>query len=119
ILAVVSGIIMAADHGGRLSYAAAGGIILKAVVFLVGSLVLGVLLAPKLFQLASRLRTHGVLLAVGLALCFFLSWMASAVGLAPIVGAFAAGLILEDLHYREFVRRGEHDLEELVQPISS
>jgi Kef-type K+ transport system membrane component KefB len=39
------------------------------------------------------------------------------VGLAPIVGAFAAGLVLEDVHYREFVERGEHPLEDLIQPI--
>jgi Kef-type K+ transport system membrane component KefB len=60
-----------------------------------------------------------VLIAIGLAFCFFLSWLASLIGLAPIVGAFAAGLILEDVHYRDFVVRGEHGLEELIHPISS
>ncbi len=40
-------------------------------------------------------------------------------GLAPIVGAFASGLILEDLHYAEFVGREEHTLEELIRPISA
>src|SRR5207247_6955215 len=37
----------------------------------------------------------------------------------PIIGAFSAGLILEDLHYRDFVKRGEHTLNELVDPIAS
>jgi Kef-type K+ transport system membrane component KefB len=60
-----------------------------------------------------------VLLAAGLSLCFFLAWLASAIGLASIVGAFAAGLILESAHYGEFVRRGEHGLEDLVHPIAS
>jgi Kef-type K+ transport system membrane component KefB len=60
-----------------------------------------------------------VLLALGLAFCFLLSWLSSVIGLAPIVGAFAAGLILEEAHYRDFVSRGEHGLEELVRPISS
>src|SRR6266702_3823319 len=46
-------------------------------------------------------------------------FLAGALGLAPIVGAFAAGLILEDVHYREFVDRGEHGLEELVKPIGA
>ena len=55
----------------------------------------------------------------GLAFCFLLSWLASAIGLAPIVGAFAAGLILEEVHYRDFTDRGEHELEELIQPISA
>jgi Kef-type K+ transport system membrane component KefB len=58
-----------------------------------------------------------VLLATGLSFCFLLSWAAGAVGLAPIVGAFAAGLILEDVHYREFVARGGRALGELVQPL--
>ena len=55
----------------------------------------------------------------GLAFCFLLSWLADRIGLAPIVGAFAAGLILEEVHYRDFVDRGEHGLEELIHPISS
>jgi len=57
-------------------------------------------------------------LALGLALCFFFSWLANLVGLAPVVGAFAAGLVLEDVHFRNFVDRGEHPLEDLIQPIS-
>lgn len=119
VLAVVSGVIVAANQGGSLSVASVGVIVLKATAFLVGSLALGAFLSPKLFRVASKLRTRGVLLAVGLSFCFFLSWLSHAIGLAPIVGAFAAGLILEDLHYRDFVNRGEHTLEHLVHPISA
>jgi Kef-type K+ transport system membrane component KefB len=91
----------------------------KATGFLVVSLALGVLFSRKLFSLASKMRTRGVLLAVGLAFCFLLSWLANLIDLAPIVGAFAAGLILEQAHGRGFVDRGGHGLEELVHPISS
>lgn len=119
ILAAIGGIIAAVDLGGSISYAEIGLIIGKAAGFLIGSLTLGVWLAPRLFGLASRLRTRGVLLGVGLAFCFLLSWLANAIGLAPIVGAFAAGLILEEVHYRDFVDRGEHSLEDLVHPISA
>jgi Kef-type K+ transport system membrane component KefB len=118
VLAVVTGMIGAADQGAPFSLTSAGAIILKAAVFLVVSLFLGVRLSPKLFQLASRLHAHGVLLALGLALCFLLSWLANVAGLAPIVGAFAAGLILEDVHTRGFVDRGERPLEDLIHPIS-
>lgn len=118
VLAVVSGVIAAADRGGSLSLAAIGSIMGKAALFLVGSLVIGVLVSRRLFSLASRLRARGVLLALGLAFCFLLSWLANAIGLAPIVGAFAAGLILEDVHYRDYVDRGEHSLDELIHPIS-
>ncbi|HOX43247.1 MAG TPA: cation:proton antiporter [Myxococcota bacterium] len=119
ILAVVVGVISAADRGGSLS---AGDVALtlgKAGGFLIGALVLGVLFSRKLFSLASRLRARGVLLALGLVFCFLLAWLASVIGLAPIVGAFAAGLILEEAHYRDYVDRGEHGLEELIHPISS
>ena len=118
VLAVVTGMIGAADRGGSFSSVSVAMIILKAAAFLVVSLFLGVRLSPRLFQLASRLHARGVLLALGLALCFLMSWLANVVGLAPIVGAFAAGLVLEDVHYRSFVDRGEHPLEDLIHPIS-
>ena len=119
ILAVVTGIIAAANQGDGLSYAAIGGVVLKATGFLVGALVLGVYVSPRLFSLASKLEASGVLLAVGLAFCFSLAWLAAFIGLAPIVGAFAAGLVLEDVHYRDFVSRGERSLEQLIEPIAS
>lgn len=119
ILALVTGAIAAADQGGTIAAGSIALILVKAVGFLVGALVLGVLCSKKLFSLASRLRAKEVLLAVGLAFCFLLSWLASAIGLAPIVGAFAAGLILEEVHYRDFVGRGEKGLDELLHPISS
>lgn len=119
VLAVVTGLIAAADGGTSMSVLDVGVTLGKALGFLVVSLGLGVYLAPRALQLASRLRASGVLLAAALAFMFLLSWSANAIGLAPIVGAFAAGLILEDVHYQDFVDRGEHGLEELVHPISS
>jgi Kef-type K+ transport system membrane component KefB len=71
------------------------------------------------FRHAARLRSGGALLAVGLCFCFFLSWAASAIGLAALVGAFAAGLVLEDSHSEIFVQRGERSLGELIQPMTS
>ena len=54
-----------------------------------------------------------------LAFCFTLAWLSSEVGLAPIVGAFAAGLILERVQYRELAdREGLHDLEKLIKPLA-
>ena len=84
-----------------------------------GRCIIGTAVSPALFSFASKLRVRGVLLAVALAFCFLLSWLASLIELAPIVGAFAAGLILEPVHYRDFKERGEHDLEELIHPISA
>jgi Kef-type K+ transport system membrane component KefB len=119
ILAVVTGVIVAANQGITLSYGAIAAVVAKAILFLVGALVLGVYVSQRLFRLASRLQATGVLLATGLAFCFVLAWAASAIGLASIVGAFAAGLVLEDVHYRDFVDRGEHTLDELIESIAS
>jgi len=119
ILAVVTGVITAANMGGEISGTSVAMILIKAAIFLAGSLTLGAYLSPRLFHLASRLRARGVLLAISLSFCFLLSWLANAVGLAPIVGAFSAGLILEDVHYRDFMDRGEHHLSHLMEPISA
>lgn len=119
ILAVVGGVIAAADRGASFSAGSTGLVLGKAVGFLFGALLLGVWLSPRLFKLASRLRGRGVLLVTSLCFCFALSWLASVVGLAAIVGAYAAGLILEDLHFQRFKDRGEESLEHLVHPISS
>lgn len=119
ILALVSGAIQAADAGMSLSYAAFGLVLAKSIVFLFGALALGAYLSPRLFRLASRLQGRGVLLATALVLCFTLAYLASLVGLAPIIGAYAAGLVLEDIHFRDFAERGEQRLEHVVHPIST
>ena len=119
ILAVVAGAIGAADRGGSLSYTEIGFTLGKAVVFLFGALILGVYLSPRVFRLASHLSGQGILLATALVFCFALAYLASIIGLAPIVGAYAAGLILEDAHFRPFASRGEQQLEHLVHPLST
>jgi Kef-type K+ transport system membrane component KefB len=62
---------------------------------------------------------HGILLVFGLALCFSLAFAAELVGLADIIGAFAAGLMLDP--YGEGVRTRNEDatLSELMRPLSS
>lgn len=118
ILAVVSGIITAANTGEALELTAVAIIIFKAVAFLAGALTLGGWLSPRLFRLAFRMRITGTLLALSLAFCFSLAYLAKVLDLEPIVGAFSAGLILERVHYEKFTERGEHQLEELLHPIT-
>jgi Kef-type K+ transport system membrane component KefB len=119
ILAVVTGLVGAANTAGAFAAWQVVGPLVKSTLFLTLALALGVTLSRRLFPLAARLRSRGVLLAFGLSFCFLLSWLSDWIGLAPIVGAFAAGLILEDTHYQEFVDRGEAGLEELVHPITT
>jgi len=73
ILAVAAGAIAVADMGGAVALSGFGIVLGKALGFLVGSIALGVLLTPRLFAAAARLRNRGVLLALGLVLCFVLS----------------------------------------------
>lgn len=99
ILAVVSAIATIGAVGlGLISW-----IIAKAVLFLVGAIVVGQLAAPRLGRLFSRIHT-GVGMKFTLAICFGLifAYLAQEIGLAPIVGAFAAGLVLDPLHFRYF-----------------
>jgi Kef-type K+ transport system membrane component KefB len=123
VLAAVGGAIAAANAsvagGDGLSVVMLGIVVLKAAAFLVGALLFGRWVAPLVFRGAARFRAPGMLLALGLACCFSLAWMAGLTGLAPIVGAFAAGLILEDPHFADFTRRGESPLAHMVQPLSS
>ncbi len=118
ILAVVQGIILAADRGAHLSYGGVALVLCKAVCFLVGSLLIGAWLSTRLFRVVIKMRGAGLLVTTALSFCFLLAYLASLVGLAPIVGAYAAGLILDDVHFREFRERGERGLEELIHPIS-
>jgi Kef-type K+ transport system membrane component KefB len=66
-----------------------------AVVFLIAAVTIGGWLGPRIVRAASQLDVPGAQLGVALALCFALSWAAQTAGLAAIVGAFAAGLVLE------------------------
>jgi Kef-type K+ transport system membrane component KefB len=74
---------------------------------------------PHFFRRVARFESRGVLLAISIAFCFSLSWLASKVGLAPIVGAFAAGLVLDEAYFESFVRRGEQRLEHLLAPVGT
>jgi Kef-type K+ transport system membrane component KefB len=118
VLAVVSGTIQAANTGGTLDALDAFVLVGKALAFLVGAVVVGGWLSPRLFRLATRLQIRGLLLALSLGFCFLLAWLADRIGLATIVGAFAAGLILDEVHFRELREREKHSLEELLHPIA-
>ena len=118
ILAVVSGVITAANTGGQLATLDVMWIVGKATLFLVGALLIGGWTSPRLFRLASKLQIKGMLLTLSLCFCFLLAYLANVIELAPIVGAFAAGLILDELHYKDFLDRGDHKVEDLIHPIN-
>ncbi len=121
VLAVVAGIIKAANRGAAFDPATVFWIVGKSLLFLAGAVVVGQQLSKHGFRLATRLRGEGVLLSVALVFCFGLALLAGKAGLAPIVGAFAAGLVLDEVHYQELrTRRWEsRNMHELLQPIAT
>jgi len=119
ILAVVAGAIKASTTGASLSLFSVGLIAFKSLAFLIGSIVLGKLFVPRVLRGAGRLASRGVLLTLAISFCLVLAWVASKVGLAPIVGAFAAGLTLDEVHYKPSGGRKERDLNDLLQPVST
>ncbi|HUL59444.1 MAG TPA: cation:proton antiporter [Anaeromyxobacteraceae bacterium] len=115
VLAVMVGLV---GGGGAGTGATLAAVSAKAVGFIVGALVLGRWLAPRAFRLASRLRGRGVVFTLALVVCFGLSWVADRVGLAPIVGAFAAGLVLEGVPFGDILPAGDR-IESLLMPVST
>jgi Kef-type K+ transport system membrane component KefB len=107
ILAVVTG----AAQTGSVSTASVALLTGKAVVFLVVAIVLGLRLAPLLVGWIGRLRARGTLIVYSLVFALTLSAAADLIGLATIIGAFAAGLVLAK------TARKAH-IEERVRPVA-
>jgi len=119
ILAVVSGAIRASAGGGSLALSDVARIAAASVAFLVGAVAVGRFVVPHVFRGAGRFRSRGMLLTLSLAFCFLLAWAAAAAGLAPIVGAFAAGLVLDEAHFECFDAAGGQQLHDLLAPVSA
>jgi Kef-type K+ transport system membrane component KefB len=107
ILAVVASL----AKTGEVDVADVGLILVSAVVFLVGSIVLGRLLSPYFVALLSHLKTRGNPLLPALVLAFLLAYVGQAIHLEAILGAFAAGLILGETDKRQ-------ELGEQIKPVS-
>ena len=112
ILAVVSGLVIT----GTITLMSVLLVTLKATAFLVAAIGLGVWIAPRLVKRIARLDIEHSKLFFGVGVAFIFSWLANFVGLAPIVGAFAAGLVLEEFFLQEI--KG-HSLRDLLAPLES
>lgn len=117
MLAVVSGIIV--SGGVELGNIAA--VITLSALFLIGAFLLG----PHFLRLTVNLLRHLDIMEAKLFISFLfvmaLAWSANLVGLASIVGAFAAGLILHDGYFRHWgeVREHHYSIKDLVAPLES
>lgn len=99
ILAIVSAI--ASGHDVTVGFVLT--LSLKAVLFLVLAIFFGSVYAKNISSFFSKIHT-GTGMKLGLAITFALAYayLATLVGLAPIIGAFAAGLVLDAVDFKDF-----------------
>jgi Kef-type K+ transport system membrane component KefB len=113
ILAVVTGV----AQTGTVSLAGVALLSGKAVVFLVIALFLGLKLAPALVRWIGRLRARGTLVVYSLVFAVALAVLADLIGLATIIGAFAAGLILASTERRTHIEERIRPVADVLVPV--
>ncbi|MDR1418651.1 MAG: cation:proton antiporter [Endomicrobium sp.] len=101
ILAVVLKLV----QGGTVTLGTVASISGTAILFLILSILAGILIAPSIFRIVSRMKQDHVIFIVGISFCFIISAFSTKVGLAPIVGAFVAGLVLSTIKQSEEIKR--------------
>lgn len=119
ILGVVTGLIEATASGGEgsISTLSVGIIFVKAFGFLIVAIIVGNLISKKLFNLVEMMKVRGVLLLSALSFAFIFAFLASLVGLAPIVGAFAAGLVLANTNQFKSIEHNLKPVSDFFTPI--
>jgi Kef-type K+ transport system membrane component KefB len=93
-------------------------IVAKALLFFGGALLIGQKLMPGVIHIISLNKHSSVWTGFALCLALGFAQLAHFAGLAPLIGAFMAGLILDDVDFRVGDALQKHTLEELVKPIS-
>jgi Na+:H+ antiporter len=113
VLSVVANLVA----GASMSALAVGRIAGIATVFVVGAVVIGSRVAPPTFRVIERLRTTGTLGVFGIAFAFLLAWLAEVSGSAMIVGAFAAGIVLNGIGQSREIERATTSVGHFFVPI--
>jgi Kef-type K+ transport system membrane component KefB len=103
---VVLTVVVRLATGGSVTVLSVGGVIAVAIAFLVLATAVGIWTSPPLIAGVQRLsRAPGTLLGVVLVVTLGFAQLADAARLAPIVGAFVAGLVLARSDHVERIRR--------------
>ena len=110
ILSIVSGIIVSGSvSAGTIVYTS-----VTSFAFLFLSVIIGLKAAPMIGRKVSGMKVEGMKIVTAFLFLFTMAYVADMMGLATIVGAFAAGLVLDDV---SFVNKKEHHIEVLVKPL--
>jgi Kef-type K+ transport system membrane component KefB len=86
-------------------------LIVSATVFLIGSILLGKFFNQSFVAIANKLQTRGNLVIPAFIFAFFMAFLGNAIHLEAILGAFAAGLVLDETDKRK-------ELDQQVKPIA-
>ncbi len=113
ILSVVAGLVggAAITPGGVAIHSG------SAVGFVVAAILIGGIVAPKIFRFIARVEASGTLGVAGLVFAFLLAWLADAAGSATIIGAFSAGLVLHATPQRETIEKTTTSIGQFFVPI--
>lgn len=117
MLAIVSGIVVT----GSVEIDEIIRTMLLACLFIISVLYLGPYIIQVLIRLLRNMNVLEAKLFVPFIFVMLLAWLANLVGLATIVGAFAAGLLLLDSHFRAWGdhRRHKYSIKELFAPLEA
>lgn len=113
ILSVVASMVA----GAALTLGGVGMTAFVALGFVVVAIALGSVAIPPLFQLIERIRVTGALGIIALGFALGLAWLATQLGSAMIIGAFAAGLILHPTPQRHEIEDSATQLGFFFVPI--
>lgn len=98
ILAFVSGLVIA----GTLNFVTIGHILINVVIFFALALLVARKLTPLLIKWVLKISNEeSMVIAILVSICLFWAWFAHAIGLASIIGAFVAGLIVDEVVFRQ------------------
>ncbi len=108
---IVLAVVASLAKTGKIDVANVIYLIVSATAFLIGSILLGKLLNSSFVWVVSKLKTRGNIIVPAFIFAFFMAFIGNAIHLEAILGAFAAGLVLDDSDARE-------ELNELIKPIA-
>lgn len=92
-------------------------LIISAAAFLIGSIFIGRLLSPYFVAVVNKLRTRGQVIISALIFAFVLAYIAAAIQLEAILGAFAAGLILAETPKRQEIEQQITPIADMLVPV--
>ena len=122
ILAFMLGLVRSADQGLSVDFSVVPILLIgvKAIGFLAGSILMSRTIIMPIISLAEHFKSKSGGIVLSVAYCFVMSALAELVGLADIVGAFAAGLVIDRAITRHFGGKAPlRKIEKSVAPIGA